>query len=157
MNTMEYAPDPEPEEVQYRWPGDEPYVPIGRMPGYEINRYGQVRNARTKRPVKERQHPASFNIIYVACAGVSSQVNVLLEETFGPGAAQAAGLPPPDMDKVSKSRARAQQNGYVSRRESATGSRRHCATCKKPTTDYRCPACWIKVRGYAAADTAYGE
>jgi hypothetical protein len=142
------APVPEPELTPEPMPEPEPAAPeekfalIAHIPGYEISRAGVVRNAATKSVMKLRTH---------------------LVETFGAGAAAAAGLPEPNMNKVEASRKQA-----VERRESSLPSKkvknnpnlRKCASCGKPTVNYRCSKCWAKVRGFGLDDprmSVYGE
>ena len=52
------------------------------------------------------------------------------------------------------SRKVAQKNGVYLNSKRAGTSQRRCHDCGKPTTDYRCPACWDKLRagrdGYCA-------
>ena len=44
------------------------------------------------------------------------------------------------------SRKVAQKNGVYLNNKRAGTSQRRCHDCGKPTTDYRCPACWDKLR-----------
>lgn len=130
------------------------FAPIKFMPGYEISRSGVVRRTSTQKIVKPRQHPSNPRIMYVQVRvpnGLkktrSSQINVLLEEAFGSGAAAAAGLPTPDPKRITQSRNRERFSQSI---ESAPRHTRTCATCGKPTNNYRCGSCWAAVRGAEA-------
>lgn len=130
----------------------EAFCPLVQMPGFEINRSGVVRRRGTGRIAGLYKHINTPLVPYVRCYCTdkvtrSFPINVLLEETFGQGAAEAAGYPAPDMRIAAKNRARSEKQ----RQEKQTGSahnRRKCTTCGKPTYNYRCDACWRKVRGF---------
>jgi hypothetical protein len=138
------APAPESENAEFR--------PVTHLPGLEIDRTGRVRKTATGRVLKhgyQNDDKTRPKIVCICSDGVrrGGSIAVLLEEAFGEGAAQAAGLPAPRMELSSGGRraARAHKEMYPTRR---------CATCGKPTTDYRCPACWIKLRGFTAEEAA---
>ena len=124
------------------------------LPGYEVNRSGDVRNVSTGHLVRARQESGR------ACPAVtatlangqarSAQLNMLLEETFGPGAAEAGGLPAPNMARALRARERIEQNRGKPR--GRANGKRPCHDCGRPTNDYRCASCWEKLRGYASAE-----
>ena len=117
------------------------WIATASLPGYEINRSGDVRNARTRRPVQGQLTEGKTPFVQGTCQNKKSRafVNVLLEEAFGPGAAAAAGYPTP-----SAIREQPGQNG-------GRAKPRRCHDCGKPTHNYRCDACWRKRRGFAQA------
>lgn len=124
--------------------------PIARWPGYEINRKGDVRSLKTNRILRRFPHPTSGpSLPCVSGTHGSAQVNVLLEQAFGPGAAKAAGLPAPDMGRVKR-----HAPGYLRQRQGCAASRR-CTDCGRPTDNYRCDDCWLARRGYAPADAPH--
>ena len=134
------------------------FLPLAFLPGFEINRSGEVRNASTGNLVKHREHPANRHItcVQAKCSdGIqrSSQVNVLLEETFGPGAAQALGLPAPDWTKVRVSRERAEKRRAEPKEPKESTGKRRCTDCDRATHNYRCERCWKKKRGYGFDDS----
>lgn len=135
------------------------------IPGLEINRQGETRNKLTGKMIAHKEHPANprIPVVQMCCLdGVirRSQINVLLEETFGPGAAEAAGLPAPDMEKVRKGRKYAEDRRLGVWQPKAKGKldqpingKRKCTDCGKPTHNYRCEKCWKKRRGFSFEDT----
>lgn len=132
---------------------------ISYFPGLEINRQGAVRNKETLAAVSSRKHYNSSHIDAIQREGRSSQINILLEEAFGPGAAEAAGFPQPDMEKVHAARERAEnvRQGLIAPKaktglDAPTFGKRKCTDCGKPTTQYRCEKCWKKRRGFGFED-----
>lgn len=130
------------------------------FPGLEINRQGIVRNAETKEVVEARPHSNSTSIDVILHKGRSSQVNSLLEETWGVGAAEAAGFSRPNMNKVIRSRAWAERHrqGLIVPKQkegldAPTFGKRPCTDCGKPTSNYRCEKCWQKKRGFGFKDS----
>lgn len=124
------------------------WQPLSYMPGYEINRDGEVRLCGTWRLVPQSLHPTAkgkgpYISVQLDCGTRAAHVANLMDETFGPGSAVQAGLPAPDLAKAQQVRA----NGGHTR---AHGKRR-CHDCGKPTTNYRCDVCWRKRRGFAEA------
>jgi hypothetical protein len=79
----------------------------------------------------------------------NSQVNALLVEAFGQGAARAAGLPEPDMDCVRRGRKAAGTKLGVPREYT---NHRRCTDCGRPTYNYRCEPCWRRRRGYSCKE-----
>lgn len=157
------APEPALEPVPAE-PIDEEFAPIAHIPGFEISRAGVVRNAATKNIIKLRTHPDNDAILWFGAPYKGSgQINVLLVETFGPGAAEAAGFPEPDMRKVESSRkvtAERRDPSLPSKKVQNNPNKRKCASCGKPTVNYRCSKCWEKIRGFGLDDhrmTVYGE
>ncbi|HEU6435843.1 MAG TPA: hypothetical protein VE028_00130 [Nitratidesulfovibrio sp.] len=139
------APD-EPEKQAE--PQSHAWRPCVGLPGYEINRSGEVREANSCRMLPPRvqgDHPVPYVYVTVRGRGTGRKVHVLLEETFGPGAASAAGYPTPDLVQVRALRDALQRRGLP------RGSRA-CHDCGKPTDNYRCNACWKRVRGYGVGD-----
>lgn len=124
--------------------------PVPGIVGYEISRQGMVRNRRTHRVSKLSTHPGNPNI---PCFK-TRQLNVLLEEAYGPGAAQVAGLPAPDMQRVARGRASTGKKEWaacVQDKAVLKRGQRRCTTCGKPTINYRCHACWRALRGFGAS------
>jgi hypothetical protein len=122
-------------------PEAEEWAPLVWLEGYEINRHGDVRRMGQTQCLKPTRGWAGQSYVQVRTplGPRAGCINVLLEETFGPGAAQAAGYPIPDMARAATRRA------ATALRESSP--RRRCHDCGKPTTNYRCQACWIRLRG----------
>lgn len=123
------------------------------VPGYEINRRGDVRTVNTCR-VLPQYYSGDQSVPYVRL-GVrgnitTRKIHLLLEETFGPGAAAAAGYPTPDLAQVRALRDAIQRRGLP------RGSRT-CHDCGKPTDNYRCNACWKRVRGYGVGEESVEE
>lgn len=121
------------------------WLPVAYMPGYELNRKGVLRDSKSKKEFQATEHSTKkgvpfFNQVPTTQGRRAAFVNVLLEETFGPGAASAAGYKTPDLTKVRQTRARAAHS-----RDTPAG--RRCHDCGRPTTNYRCDKCWAKIRG----------
>jgi hypothetical protein len=138
----------------------EEWAVIAVFPDYEIDRAGDVRSVRTRQAIQRRERDSDRGgaaRAYVSiCTGpgsyTSRQVNVLLEETFGAGAAEAAGFPAPVWGHVLRGRGAVERRRLTAEgtpRVRRSVSARRCHDCGKRTTDYRCPACWSKVRGFA--------
>ncbi|EGY23946.1 hypothetical protein DA2_3780 [Desulfovibrio sp. A2] len=151
-----HTPDePEPQAEQEETA--KPHTARGRtwrtcvgVPGYEINRRGDVRTVNTCR-VLPQYYSGDQSVPYVRL-GVrgnitTRKIHLLLEETFGPGAAAAAGYPTPDLAQVRALRDAIQRRGLP------RGSRT-CHDCGTPTDNYRCNACWRRVRGYGVDEPA---
>lgn len=119
----------------------EGFVPVPGYPGYHINREG-IGLGRSGRPLKVHRPEEPAGGSY-AVGHTSVSVARLLELAFGPGAAVAAGFPAPKPVDA-KRRAR------TGVRHFGTHASRHCHDCGRPTNDYRCPACWARLRGSAA-------
>lgn len=134
--------------------GDKGFVPIPECPDYGINRMGVVRNPDGKE--KERD-PDKSGIPNILINGRHKRLNILLCLAFGPGAATAAGLPEPDAKRFGRrSDDKVAVNPHFSRNlEKKQG--RCCHDCGRPTRDYRCPACWRKLRGFSAEEAAAHE
>lgn len=116
---------------------------IAYLPGFEINRGGDVRRIGggpllTKLQGKRTSTP--YVNAHTSRGFRTGSVNVLLEETFGPGAAEVAGLPKPDLERVRNSR----KARTVGRKPHG---RRVCHDCGRPTNNYRCDRCWKIIRG----------
>ena len=136
------------------------------LPGLEINRQGDVRHAATGDMLRLYDSPSNprIRVVKFRCPdGVlrRSAVTALLEETFGAGSAEAAGLPTPNMEKVRKSRqwAEDRRNGLVQPKPKEKGfepvyGKRRCTDCGRPTHNYRCERCWKKKRGYGFEDSS---
>lgn len=119
----------------------EGFVPVPGYPGYHINREG-VCLGRSGRPLMVRRPEEPSGGSY--CLGhTSAAIARLLDLTFGPGAAVAAGYPEPKpVDDKRQARAAIRHFG--------TRASRRCHDCGRPTNDYRCPVCWAHLRGSAA-------
>lgn len=127
--------------------------PCVGVPGYEINRRGDVRSAIACRILPQRyqgDHPVPYVYVTVRGNGTARKIHVMLEETFGPGAAAAAGYPTPDLAQVSGIR-------DAARLRQERGGNRHCHDCGKPTYNYRCNRCWKRLRGYAVGEESAAE
>lgn len=141
--------------------------PIPNWPEYEISERGAIRRADTGYRLTVRGLHATLSRGGVLCRVHVAQArdaafarepeieaepaalaaptanpevarDVLPEETTGASADQAPGPLP------------------RRRREALPGRaapRRHCHDCGKPTANYRCPACWRRVRGDRSSDT----
>ncbi len=153
--------EPEPQEAAQAAP--EPTEPLPAqsrawrpcvgVPGYEINRRGDVRTVNSCRKLPQLfqgDHPVPYVYVTVRGRGTGRKIHVLLEETFGPGAAAAAGYPTPDLAQVRALRDALQRRGLP------RGSRA-CHDCGKPTDNYRCNACWKRVRGYGVGEESAAE
>ncbi len=115
---------------------------------YEINRKGVVRRVGGK--VVGARVKQGSGVLWVQLTRnyqpYGRTVSVLLVEAFGPGAAQAAGMQEPDMARVKRSRGRTHQG--------RARKVRTCTTCGKPTSNYRCEACWRGVRGFSFGEAS---
>lgn len=148
-NAYETAkPVQEPVDVASHEQADDVWRPCTDLPGLEICRSGEVRHASTGEPVRTLRSAAyAHPYVHTRVNGksVHRAIHVLLEEAFGPGSAAAAGFPVPDMAHVHALRAALQK------RAAPRGSRT-CHDCGTPTDNYRCNACWKRVRGYGVGD-----
>lgn len=119
------------------------FVQIPSIPTHEINRKGEVRRISDGKesPWRTKKHANQSMSTYVwlqpapRLKQVSRTLNVLLFEVFGEGAATAVGLPEPR--NTSFRRAKEKEPSLYMRR---------CATCGRPTTNYRCTKCWSEIR-----------
>lgn len=134
------APEPEPVEKPSK-AVPEGFVPVPGYPGYHINREGVCIGPKGLPLTLIRpEGPCGGNYIL---RGIYTPIGRVLDMTFGEGAAIAAGYPagkPLDI----RQQARAKMSNRCSRYE------RRCHDCGRPTNDYRCPACWARLRGSAA-------
>lgn len=127
------------------------FKPIPDFPAYQINREGSVRdNAGRVLTVKLTSGGKPFVSLRDGKQYRSRSINVLLFETFGPGAATAAGHAEPDMKRVMAQRdlAHRPRSGKSLGDDARPGPSRKCHDCGKPTSNYRCDECWRKVRGF---------
>lgn len=117
------------------------FEPIADYPGYYLNRQGALLrpNGRICQP-----RPKGRGAPYHFLSNTSRSAAILLHLTFGPGAASAQGWPEPDMVKSVAA--------FKAVRRQGNSSQRRCHDCGKPTDNYRCSACWTKLRGFASAD-----
>lgn len=129
-------------------PPDDEWRATERLPGYEINRSGAVRHAATGAAVAARSREHMLYVTVTADRHVrSANVNVLLAEAFGKGAAEAAGLQAPHMPRTLAVRE------ALSRKRAMPRGSRACHDCGKPTDQYRCEACWRKLRGFGFGES----
>lgn len=135
------------------------YTTITDFPDYEINRSGSVRRADGTclgSPVSPKYNTNDAEYVSLRRDGRTRQrcINVLLVETFGPGAAQQAGYPEPDMRRVQVQRELAERprSGKSLGRDGYRKYTRRCHDCGKPTSNYRCEECWIRIRGFGASE-----
>lgn len=171
VETVPAEPEPEPEPTEDEQPESasepEEWRPCALFGGrLEINRRGEVRRSDTLRAVSHRQKGEGglpFVKASMANRSVCAMVNVLLEEAFGSGAAAAAGLPVPDMAKSAMVRAAWERKAEEARHTDASTLKRGlprgtraCHDCGRPTHQYRCEACWRKLRGYGFSGSADG-
>ena len=136
------APKPVPAPAKKRVKAiPEGFVPVPGLPDYHINREG-ICLGRSGRPLAVHRHDDPTGGLY-AVGNTHMSVGRLLNMTFGPGAAVAAGYPEPKpLDPERKARA-----GI---RHFSNGLSRRCHDCGKPTNNYRCPDCWARLRGTTA-------
>ena len=119
------------------------FVQIPSIPSHEINRLGEVRRISDGKvsPWRVKHHSNESTSTYVWCQPapkvkqVSRTLNVLLYEVFGEGAATAVGLPEPRKNTYRRAKDE-ERSMYI----------RKCATCGRPTTNYRCSKCWSEIR-----------
>ena len=116
----------------------EGFVPVRGYPGYHINREG-IGLGRSGQPLKVHRPEEHAGGSY-AVGHTSVWIARLLELAFGAGAAVAAGYPAPKPKRQSRTGVR----------RFGTGASLRCHDCGRPTNDYRCPACWARLRGSAA-------
>lgn len=135
------------------------YAIIKDFPDYEINRSGSVRRVdgvHMGTAVTARYNAGGAEYVSLRQDGRLRQrcVNVLLVETFGAGAAGQAGYPEPDMRRVRIQRelAARPRSGKSLGRDARRRYSRRCHDCGKPTNNYRCNECWIRIRGFGMAD-----
>ncbi|MBU1002765.1 MAG: hypothetical protein KKE73_09605 [Proteobacteria bacterium] len=123
---------------------EEDWRPVSHLPGHEINRQGDVRRIKDQVLLKHNQggfHKVPYVQGQTPDGPKAGTINVLLEEAFGEGAAEAAGFPRPDLSRVERGRA-ARQRG-----KRDTKPKRVCHDCGRPTDNYRCSHCWKVIRG----------
>jgi hypothetical protein len=127
---------------------------LAEFPDYEIRRDGLVRRQVDGAPVGHNIQRQSSETVYVRLRKGNKYccrcVNVLLRETFGPGAATAAGFPEPDMKRVAVQRklAKRPRRGKSLGSDANPNRLRYCHDCGKPTSNWRCEDCWRKLRGF---------
>lgn len=116
----------------------EGFAPVPGCEGYFLNRKGEL-----LRPsgviAKPRQTANKFSFFHFIC-GRNYSVGRWLVLTFGPGAAAAAGY---------RERAAILGASQQERPRRGAAKKRRCHDCGKPTDNYRCNACWTKLRGFA--------
>lgn len=118
----------------------EGFVPVPGFPGYHINREG-ICLGRSGRPLQVHRPDGPAGGSY-AVGNTSVSVARLLDLAFGTGAAVAAGYPEPKPVEPGR-RPRAAVRNF------GTHASRRCHDCGRPTNNYRCPACWKRLRGSA--------
>lgn len=126
--------------VTERMPND--CVPIPDFPQYSIDREGNVWSSTTRKPlIWQDRHNARSP--YVTLFNRKKAVNMLLEITFGKGAAEAAGLPPwqPRESKPENIGKHKNKDIYDEPKP-----KRRCHDCGTPTDNYRCKNCRDKWR-----------
>ena len=117
-------------------------VPIPGLSPYCINREGNVWNSATKKTlIWQDKHNARSP--YVTLFNRKKAVNMLLEITFGKGAAEAAGLSPWEPRACSTGD---RDEASLSRESVTLRPKRRCHDCGRPTNDYRCSDCRAKWR-----------
>ena len=135
---------------------DSTFATIGEFPQYEINRSGVVRKGDLEIKFKYAESGATYVNLHNGERYRSRSINVLLVETFGEGAAAAAGYPEPDMKRVKVQRelANRPRSGKSLGKDSGPPKySRKCHDCGKPTNNYRCDACWRRIRGFGMEGT----
>jgi len=143
-------PEPAPESEQDEWRA------LEYLPSLEINRCGEVRRIKDHYQMTLRTRPDGSAVPFVQIQQGketrTASINVLLEETFGFGAARAAGYPAPDMKRALTKRRgyQPEQPGSPRSIRKQCNKYRRCHDCGRPTTDYRCASCWAKIRPAAA-------
>ena len=131
-------PDEEPAPVEQRLPVG--CVPIPGLSPYCIDRAGHVWNSATKKSLSWLARTPGSASPRVSLRREYHPVNRLLDLTFGPGAAEDAGLPPP---RRYTKREKAGDDSAMDANEFSKMLRpsRRCHDCGRPTDDYRCPDC----------------
>jgi hypothetical protein len=127
------------------------FFPVKDFPGYEIDKAGVVRHVGGKElTVHTSSGRKDFVSLRFGKKYRHRSINVLLRETFGHGAATAAGYEEPDMKRVQIQRdlAKRPRSGKSLGQDAYVGPTRECHDCGKPTNNYRCDECWRKVRGF---------
>lgn len=119
----------------------EEFTSLPGYPGFEINRAGAVRDAQGN--LQFLYSKGAENVPYYRLPGHARRVNGLLYTVFGSGAASAAGYPEPNPKQMAAAR-----KPRLRREEVSSATPRRCHDCGRPTANYRCDACWRKMRGY---------
>jgi hypothetical protein len=109
---------------------------IPGWPDYQINEKGQVRNIRGCLLTPVRANGGGGFYLCRPGQKVKMSKVALLALAFPPA-------PPPEPVKPSKP----ETHPEGGKQSEVQKPKRRCATCKRPTHDYRCPACWKKLRG----------
>ncbi|WP_319543182.1 hypothetical protein [uncultured Pseudodesulfovibrio sp.] len=133
------------------------FVPVKEFPDYEMNREGVVRKiGGPQLTVLYSSTGRPYVAFRKARKNRSRSINVLLVENFGPGAAEAVGMPEPDMNRVKTQRelARRPRSGKSLGQDARIGITSTCHGCKKPCINYYCDECWIEKRGFGMDDTS---
>ena len=133
------------------------FAVISEFSQYEISRSGVVRKGDVEVSYRYAESGAAYVNLHNGERYRSRSINVLLVETFGEGAAAAAGYPEPDMKRVKMQRElanRPRSGKSLGKDARPPRHSRKCTTCGKPTNNYRCDVCWRKIRGFGMEGTA---
>ena len=113
------------------------FVPIPDYSPYYIDRQGSVWNSTSKHHLKWKAHLRAKSPCVMLC-NREKAINMLLEITFGKGAAEAAGLPPwHSREQKSEDIG---EHRFTDKYDDPKPKRR-CHDCGTPTNDYRCKNC----------------
>ena len=115
---------------------------IPGWPDYQINERRQVRNTRGYLLT-----PTRAGVFYLWRSGQKEKVTgaELWELAFFPPLYEPPPEPAPEPAKPHKSGTALD----IKTQREVDRPKRRCATCKRPTHNYRCDACWRKLRGEA--------
>jgi hypothetical protein len=126
----------------------EEFYVVPDMPFLEISRDGLVRYVKSQQVLiqhtKEHHNGTVSVFIRFICPERKRKrcktINTMLVETYGRGAAAAAGYIEP--------RKKPKKTGLclVKRQKQQNANLRSCTTCGKPTFNYRCQDCWAELR-----------
>lgn len=157
------------------------FVKLDAYPNYYINPEGIVWSDISGKCIKwTREQGAPCPSVWLSTISTSRQVNVLLEMAYGEGAAEYAGFPAPNKNWHARGYAAAAHKSKKKEREQeaaeteespledhmtteknmpagAVAPSRKCHDCKRPTNNYRCPACLSKWRAKYGVRTDGGE
>lgn len=134
---------------------------IPGFPGYQISESGKARTVRGHELAHYGRRDRGY-YLYRDGERVRIPAAELLKLALAATEAAPAKLIPQAAVSLEKRRARAarQRQGEKQADARHNPNMRKCATCGKPTVNYRCDACWKKIRGFGLYDermSVYGE
>lgn len=126
------------------------FYPVPALQEVFVDRTGKALLNQRGKLKTLKMYKGSSRKPYYMILGAVTPVSLLLVLAFGPGAASQAGYDEPDARLIECALNNTGQNAHA--KVEGSVAMRFCHDCGKPTSDYRCPLCWSKLRGFIVRD-----